>query len=84
MKLCFSDFNIVANEPHAKIALYNGADVATFASIAFLPVKDGNDYYKLGDIAANGHNLSSLHVNLLVAIRNVSLSSFGSYIPWEH
>ena len=72
----FSDFNIIANEPHAKIALYNGADMASFTSIAFLPVKDDNDYYKLGDIIANGHNLSSLHVNLLAAVRNVCIPYF--------
>lgn len=80
-----SDFNVVANEPHASVVHYNGSDVNTLATAALVPVKECNDYYKLGDIIANGHNLNSLHANVLAAIRHVGcrremVTKFGKTI----
>lgn len=72
----------MANEPHASVVHYNGSDVNTLATAALVPVKECNDYYKLGDIIANGHNLNSLHANVLAAIRHVCILFFSSLLSF--
>ena len=73
LSFSFSQFNIVANETHATI---ERCSIDEFASFAFVPVKKMYDYYKLGDIIANGQNLNFLHLNLLAVLRDVSFLRF--------
>ena len=69
----FSAFQVTVNENNGTVQHYSGWDYSEFSAIAYLPVKESHDYYTFGDIMAGGHNLSGSHVNILAAIKSVSL-----------
>jgi len=61
---------IVVNESHATVVPFSGPDFTEFTSIAYIPVKDSNDYYTLGDVIANGNSLHGTYINILAVVRH--------------
>ncbi|XP_033119046.1 meiosis-specific with OB domain-containing protein-like [Anneissia japonica] len=66
-----SSFQLSLSENHSSIQLYTGSDVDQFQSLLHQPIKEGNDYYTLEDVIANGQELSGQHINLLVLVKSV-------------
>jgi len=44
-----------------------------FDVIAHVPIKASNDFYTLSDIVANGKDLHGEHINIMAAVRSVSI-----------
>jgi hypothetical protein len=42
--------------------------------VAHVPIKASNDFYTLGDIIANGQNLHGEHINIMAAVKSVSVN----------
>ena len=63
-------FQLVVNESHSTVIQFTGSDFSEFSSIAYIPVKDSNDYYTLGDVIANGNNLHGRFINILAVVRD--------------
>ena len=57
---------------HSSITLYSGWDYTEFASLVHIPIRSVTECYKLNDIITAGKKLHGNHVNLLVAVKNVS------------
>ena len=60
---------------HSSITLYSGWDYTEFASLAHIPIRPVTECYKLNDIITASNKLHGTHLNLLVAVKNVSLYS---------
>lgn len=60
------------SENHASVTQYAGSDFTEFSSIAYLPVKDSNDYYTLADIIGQGNEINGRLLNILAVVRDVS------------
>lgn len=69
-----SPFQINVSESHSKISQFSGTDLTEFSSIAYIPIKESNDYYTLGDIIANGHNLNGAILNLLAVVKDSGMT----------
>lgn len=59
---------------HSSVRLYSGWDYTEFASMVHIPIRSVTECYKLKDIT---NKLNGAHVNLLVAVKNVSLMFEG-------
>lgn len=59
---------------HSSIKLYSGWDYTEFASLVHIPIRSVTECYKLQDVITAGTKLNSAHINLLVAVKNVSLT----------
>ena len=60
---------------HSSITLYSGWDYTEFASLAHIPIRPVTECYKLNDVITASNKLHGTHLNLLVAVKNVSLYS---------
>ena len=61
------------SENHASVIQYTGNDYTEFSSsIAYLPVKDSNDYYTLADIIGQVNEINGRLLNILAVVRDVS------------
>jgi len=65
-----SQFQLVLNEQHATLSPYFSGDYNEFSSIAYLPIKDNNDYYTLADILAQKTSLNGSLVNILAVVKH--------------
>lgn len=65
---------LAVSETHSTVTPFQGSDFTEFSSIAYLPVKDANDYYTLGDIIANGNNLHGRYINILSVVREAGVT----------
>ena len=57
---------------HSSVTLYSGWDYTEFASLVHIPIRSVTECYKLNDIVTAGNKLHNSHMNLLVAVKNVS------------
>lgn len=71
----FSSFTLNISEI-GNLTLYTGPNRQKYLSYSHLPIKPHSDYYTLEDVNINGQALHGEHVNLLVAIKKVKLTSF--------
>lgn len=69
----FRNFYLNLSENHGNISLYNGLDMDGYIPLLYIPTKPTSDYYTLEDVLSNGQNLNGEHINLLAAVRKVSL-----------
>ena len=67
-----SQFQLMLSENHASVIQYTGNDYTEFSSIAYLPVKDSNDYYTLADIIVQVNEINGRLLNILAVVRDVS------------
>jgi len=65
---------------HSSVKLYSGWDYTEFASLVHIPIRSVTECYKLKDITTAGNKLNGTHVNLLVAVKNVSLMLGGDVV----
>ncbi|KAM7148081.1 meiosis-specific with OB domain-containing protein isoform 1-T2 [Molossus nigricans] len=67
-----SDCKLLLSEDHSIVKVCSSYEVDTkLLSLIHVPVKESQDYYSLGDIVANGHNLDGRIINVLAAVRSV-------------
>ena len=69
---CHSTMELNLSAIHSSITLYSGWDYTEFASLVHIPIRSVTECYKLNDIITAGNKLHGNHVNLLVAVKNVS------------
>lgn len=75
MCLQFSDCKLLLSGDHSTVKVCSSYEVDTkLLSLIHLPVKESRDYYSLGDIIANGHSLEGRIINVLAAVKSVSLN----------
>lgn len=70
--LCLSMMELNLSAIHSSIGLYSGWDYTEFASLVHIPIRSVTECYKLNNIITAGNKLHGSHVNLLVAVKNVS------------
>ena len=70
--LCCSTMELNLSAIHSSITLYSGWDYTEFASLVHIPIRSVTECYKLNDIVTAGNKLHGTHINLLVAVKNVS------------
>ena len=68
-----SDFQVSVSENFTKLKLYDGADQDHILTLTNFPTRDHDDYYTLGDILCNSHNLNGSNVNVLACVKEVFL-----------
>lgn len=61
------------SENHSSLEHYTGWDAANFRGILTMPTRPSNDYHTLEEINVSGAGLQGEHVNILAAVRKVSL-----------
>ncbi|KAM5227330.1 meiosis-specific with OB domain-containing protein [Ctenodactylus gundi] len=67
-----SSCKLLLSENHSVVKVCSSYEVdSKLLSLIHLPVKESRDYYSLGDIIANGHQLQGSVVNVLAAVRSV-------------
>eukprot|EP00111_Clytia_hemisphaerica_P003757 TCONS_00010788-protein len=66
-----SAFNISVSESYTKLNAYTGEDHDHIMTLSNYPIRDYDDYYTLGDILCNGHNLNGSMVNIMACVREV-------------
>ncbi|XP_035122383.1 meiosis-specific with OB domain-containing protein isoform X6 [Callithrix jacchus] len=67
-----SNCKLLLSENHSTVKVCSSYEVDTkLLSLIHLPVKESRDYYSLGDIVANGHNLNGRIINVLAAVKSV-------------
>ncbi|XP_064638247.1 meiosis-specific with OB domain-containing protein-like isoform X2 [Lineus longissimus] len=64
-------FSLNISENHSTVKLYEGSDVEDFNKLHNIPVKASDDFYTLGDILANGQNISGETISILAGVRKV-------------
>lgn len=69
----FSGYQLSINENHSTVCMYSGWDASDFDVISHVPIKASNDFYTLSDIIANGKDLHGEHINIMAAVRSVSV-----------
>ena len=68
----YSTMELNLSAVHSSVTLYSGWDYTEFASLAHIPIRSVTECYKLNDIITAGNKLHNSHINLLVAVKNVS------------
>ncbi|XP_054098394.1 meiosis-specific with OB domain-containing protein isoform X2 [Callithrix jacchus] len=67
-----SNCKLLLSENHSTVKVCSSYEVDTkLLSLIHLPVKESRDYYSLGDIVANGHNLNGRIINVLAAVKSL-------------
>lgn len=75
LALCMYTFSLMElnlSAVHSSVTLYSGWDYTEFASLVHIPIRSVTECYKLNDIVTAGNKLHNSHMNLLVAVKNVS------------
>ena len=71
MFLLPSVFQISVSESFTKLKPYTGVDQDHVLTLKNFPTRDHDDYYTLGDILCNSHNLNGSNVNILACVKEV-------------
>ncbi|CAN9508585.1 unnamed protein product [Ophioblennius macclurei] len=67
-----SPFRLLVTELHSRVLACADVDtIDKLLPLIHLPVKDPGDFYSLGDIVANGQQLSGTTINILAAVKMV-------------
>lgn len=76
MRYCyFSPYNIVLNEAHGSITIYEGSLLEDYTRLAHMPLQTPGPVYKLAEIVNNIKNLGNDLVSFTAAVRSVSMTS---------
>ena len=68
-----SNFQLNVSETHSTVLLHTGWDLSEFNLIVHTPIKESGDYCTLIDILCSGQSVHGDHMNVLVAVKNVSI-----------
>ncbi|XP_029954341.1 meiosis-specific with OB domain-containing protein-like [Salarias fasciatus] len=67
-----SPYRLLLTELHSRVLLCADVDtIDKLLPLIHLPVKDPGDFYSLGDIVANGQQLSGTVINILAAVKAI-------------
>ena len=69
----YSHYQLRGSENKTTVKLYEGWNCDTYKRLLHVPTKPCNDFYTITDIMVNGENINGEFVNILVAVKHVSM-----------